>query len=455
MRTPLRRLFAGLFILWALPAFAGEWVIQFDVNQETTILSPDGKTAPRTEKRHYTETVALHENHLVADDEQWRTIFDFKHGQLIRLNLAHQTYTRGSIYPVAAFFEHELSNRNHLGGALRAAKLSPEPVYFDRFWNETVMHMESAQAPADMPVPKIEATQAGTAQEFRYAGQLVARFTPGSAKLTPVLQHRFVNYLAYQCALHPQIRQALAETGAPPQELTFHVTDTGKTSVTTLHLVSSQAADTDSSVLPADAKPEPIDPQNPLAAVLAACDAVAAKPARPTLAEAVKFADAAIAGGRNLDAVLALLEYGLVSGDQPIEAVKERRAAFTDPVCQTYFKAFDQSSKEAAERSLHANDSLDRKNLTKAYMLDVQRANLLEAVGRQNEAVPLFLSVLRANPYHTGALHDLGMIYARGYDEYLAWRCWTTARALYPHHPMLRDIDDFERKLVVRQLDFF
>jgi hypothetical protein len=445
-----------LLALLILPAQATEWIIRFDVARQKTTKVDAGKVSPPDEDRHHTETVVLGESYLVTDDGQQRRVFDFARVWLTDLTLATNIYVEGPLYPNVAFMEHELANRNMLGSAMRAAKIAQVQLQFDRFWNESTLHMASRNAPAEAPPPKIETVQAGAATEFRYNGEVVARFIPSTEKPPPALYHRFINYLAYQCDLHPQIRQAIADTGALPQELAIHGRNLNATSLTTLRLVSAGAAESDSRALPAEARLMPPAANNALLQVLATVDAAAAQPARPTLQEADRFADAAIAARRPLDALLALLEYSLSTGGQPAEAMNKHRDIYgSDQSCQTYLKAFDQSSKPAAERSLKLNQSLNRKNLTKAYMLDVQRANLLDATGHQGEAIQLFLGVLRANPYHTGALHDLGSLYARGYEEYNAWRCWDAARRLYPHHPMMNEVTQFERDLTVRQLDFF
>ena len=63
--------------------------------------------------------------------------------------------------------------------------------------------------------------------------------------------------------------------------------------------------------------------------------------------------------------------------------------------------------------------------------------------------------MLRANPYHAGALHDLGMLYLRSYDHSKAWLCWDAARRLYPSHPLMSDVIRIEQEVLKNQPDFF
>lgn len=450
-----RHLALTLFLLICRPATAAEWILTFAAIEERVIGSPDGKAPPRNETHQYTQTVALGADYLAVQDDRQKTVYDFARRRLLIVELAPATYNDLSLYHLPGFLEYELSNRNAIGATLRATKVGRMGDTFSRFANETALRVESRRAPPDSPIPVIETIKQEDTLVFLHGGVVAARFSPATATLPANHQHRFVNYLAYACRIHPQIRRAIAGTGAIPREFVFMWNNTNTQTTTTLRLVSSAAAINDSSILPAEAKPA-THADDPLFALLDHCADAARDADRPDRAAVVKFADEALAAKRPLDAMLALLEFGLQSGEQLTGEIRRHHEAFNrDPACQAFRQAYGQSDKATVEKNLAANAAIDRRGLGKAHMLDLQRANLLERAGQPREAIEHFFKVLQANPWHAGALHDLGMVYARGFEPGKAWLCWDLARRLYPKHPMMSDVNRMEEELVRNQPDFF
>lgn len=453
MKHPLRPLLLCC-LLFATSLRAEEFVVTFDVTEERETANPKG-AAPSRETRRYLQTVALGENHLVIQNERQKTVHDFARRRMIVLNRPENTYDDWSLYSLPAFLEHEIANRVVLGGAMKAAGVAGAAALFDRFDAESELRTEARGAPPGSAAPVIETAPAGDALEFRHESRTVARFAPADTALPEPWRHRFVNYLAYGCALHPRIRAAIAERQALPRELTFTTRTMNATTTLTLVLRSAAAVAADSSVLPAGAKPA-AHAGDPLWPVLAAVNRAADAPARARRAEAVRFANDALKARRPLDAFLGLLEHGLESGEMLNDEIRNRRDAFNRDVrFQAYGKAREQDTKPAAEKSLARNLAIDRTGLIRAHMLDLQRANLLERAGRPGEAIGSYFKVLQANPRHAGALHDLGAVYARGFEPQKAWLCWDAARRLYPNHFMLANVAEVERRLLRSQPDFF
>ena len=444
-----------LFLIFCLSVHAEEWALTFAVTENKIIESPKGDAPPRNETRHYTQTVVLGPDRLAVQDDRQKIIYDFSRRSMLVLDLAANTYNEWSLYGLPSFFEHELSNRTALGAVMRAAKIQQTEAIFLRYDNETALRVETRSAPRDFPAPIIKSVKQEGAFEFRHADAVVVRFVPADKPLPVAWHHRFVNYLAYSCCIHPQIRRTIAETKAIPQELTFTSRNTGTLTTTTLRLVSSLSVSTDSAALPAGAK-RAAHSNELFFELLTAIETTARNPDRPARAETVTLADQAVTRGQPLEAMLALLEFGLQSGDNLTVDIQRHRKSFDrDPACQAYLKAFGQKDKAAAEKSLVINVSINRQGLTKTHMLDLQRANLLERTGHAREAIEHYFTVLRANPYHAGALHDLGMLYLRGYDHSKAWLCWDAARRLYPNHPLMSDVIRIEQEVLKNQPDFF
>lgn len=439
-----------------LSASAEEWILTFDTREEKITTGPTGDAPPKTATRTYTWTVVLGADYLVLQDDRRKTVFDFTRKRMRLADLTNKTLNDLSLFHLPSFFEHELANRARLGAAMRSAKIEQAAESFNRFDDETALRVTlPAKSQFDLPPPVIEAVTKAGAIEFRHAGKTAVRFEPSTAALPATWHHRFVNFLAYGCNIHPGIRRGIAATGATPQELMFTWRTLNTSTTMSLRLISSVAASTNSSDLPPDARPA-APAGHPLAAILARVTSAADDPARPSPESVTQFADEAIEAKRPLDALMALIEYGLQSGVKLTDALRRHNAVFKrDPACQAYSSAFAQSDKPTVEKSLAINAGIDRHGLAKAHMLDLQRANLLERAGRPREALDALLKVVQANPCHTGALHDLGGLFLRNYEHDKAWLCWDAARRLYPGHPMMRDVIRIELDLVGNQPDFF
>lgn len=439
----------------AVPVRAAEWVLVYRVTDEVTITSPEANVPPRTEHRAYTETIALTPTCLVVQDDRQKQIRDFAHRRWITLNLADQTFDDWPLCGLVDFLAAELNNRNALGAGLRAAKIDQASLQFERFDSETELRLESAPHPRNAPAPRIEQVNVGQVIEFRHGDRTVVRFTPSDTTLPAAFQPRFVNFLAYHCAIHPQIRAALVAAQVLPRELVFTSNNLNRRTTTTMELTSASLESTDHRQLPPAATPA-LHGGEPVFALIAKVREAERTGHRPTRTEAIAFADAAIAAGRPLDGLMALLEFGLQSGEQLGAEIRQRRATFAlDAACTRYLQAFAQSSQAECEQGLAANAMLSRDHLQRGYMLDLQRANHLDRLHRVDEALACYVKVIEANPFHAGALHDLGLLLANTYEHIQAWLCWDTARRLYPDHPMFRDITEREHRLVATCPDFF
>lgn len=446
---------AALFALLVTHASGREWHLTYTATKQQTTQDPKGDVPPRIETRSYTETIALGDDVLVVQNDRQKIIHDFSRRRFVVLNLDSNTYDEWSLFSMVDAREVELLNRNALRAALHSAKVDEAHVPFDRFDNETALHVRSLPNPHNAPEPIIEQGSVDNRMEFRHRNQTVVRFTPSDTTLPAELRHRFDNYLAYSCAIHPDIRHVLRNAEFIPKELVFTSRELNKVTTTTFHLVSAAPSDSDSSALPAAATPTSHE-DDPVLQLIASIREAERTGRRPTRRDAVAFANSAFADGRMLDGLMALLEHGLQSGEQLTDEIRKHRPKFAnDRACQIYLQAFDQSTKEACEQALAANASIDRPGLQRAYMLELQRANHLDRLGKSAEAIECYLTVIRGNPFHAGALHDLGMLLARTWEHPKAWLCWDTARRLYPDHPMFSDVREREKQLLSRYPEFF
>jgi tetratricopeptide (TPR) repeat protein len=452
----LRRIVCAAFTIFCVTlARADGWILTYDATDVVTIESPDGAEPSRTETRKYFQSIVLSEHTLVVEDERRAIFYDFDRRRTVDLDLASKTYREWSLFSLPDLLHAELMNRNALGAATRAGRIDQVAKFFDRFNCETELRVKSRSHPANSPDPVIEQSALNPGIDFHCEGRKAVRFVPADVRLPAELHHRFVNYLAYSCAIHPRIRDAISATRAIPQELIFTSRASNRETTTTLRLNSSRKSDADSSRLPVGARPAEVT-NDPVYQLLEHVREAERRGQRPTRSDAIAFAQSRIDSGDNLDGLMALLEYGLQSGEQLTDEIRRHRKIFEhDAPCQRYLKAFDQSSKAASEQGLAINSAIVRTNLQKAYMLDLQRANHLDRLGKSDEALQEYIKVIRANPFHAGALHDLGMLLTRRYSQPTAWACWDTARRLYPAHPMFKDVTEREERLRAENPDFF
>jgi hypothetical protein len=435
---------AACVLLIARTAGAEEWRLTYAYSEQKQTDSPKGDAPPKHEVRAFPVTIILGSQYLIAKGDRQETVYDFRSRRIIRLNLVNNLYSDRSLYSDIGFRVSELVNRMGIDAALKATKLGVQ----GRFDNESCLSLEMPPGFRQTePDPVIERTKLGaTGWEFCHDGHAAVEFVPAIAQIPGLFYRRFGGFLRHECCIHPEIIREITASGQIPQRLVvrWHYWTVSTTS--SFELTSVAYAEKDSTVLPTDATPE--TPSGALGRVLALVRDEGRSTHRPTRSEAGQFADQAIAEKKYLDAGLALIEYGLQSGEQPADEMRAHSKEFQgDESWRRYLASFDQSTKEACQNSLKVNGTLDRTKLKKGYMLDLQRADLLMQVGHAKEAEELFLHVLEANPFLTGVYHDLGQLYCKEFEQSTAWVCFDTGRMLYPSHPIMRDIDALEQRL--------
>ena len=462
---------AAAFLFPVHPARAEEWQITYSVTQEQLLKDPQGTAAPKKQERSYILTITLGQQHLAADDGHEKRVYNFARRRMLQLNLDKHEYDDWSLYSNIGSRVREIQNRFAIGASWRATKFAAQE-YFGRFDNETNLGIVLPEMKLDEPEPVIEREDLpGGGLDFRHDGLSVVQFIPATTALPVLFSPRFASFLAYECNIHPKIRRQLAVADGIPRLLVTHWRLGNQQNTATYRLKSVERLATDSTVVPANFRPAPHQegPFKELFHVISLVrDPVYVKQ-RITRDGAGQFAKDVIAAKRPLDACLALIEYGLQSGEQNPDDLRQYKREFEqDNQCRLYLASLDQSSDEACRKSLASCESIDRTGLRKAYMLDLQRADLLQILGRgrggattpaeQNQTVTaetLFLKVLAANPFLAGAYHDLGALYDETFRSSLAWLCFDTGRQISPDHRLLKDITTLEQRFQHDFLDYF
>ncbi|MGH8020176.1 MAG: hypothetical protein ACREIA_18240 [Opitutaceae bacterium] len=450
-------------------AAADEWQLGLRVTR-TTITSPavkpspvtDGSSAPVTNtsapeapltETHITEEqVSFGGGHMVIADEEKTKIYDFTAKRYFVLPAAADDYEDISLYALCAFRVRELQNRLFLGEAMGSAGVQADNVSFDRLDMESLFGLELPNKPsraAGITAKPGEAFARNALADgtvtFSREGRAVTSFTPGSIRLSGARRRHWERYIVHACHIHPRIRSQIIAGGHLPGRLEFSAKDMNRTEKIAIEFIGTASApDRAPARRLAGRTPRPPGAAKELEAIVTR----AASTAPPTKADAIAFARKAIAEDRPLDGLLALLEYGLQSGDQPTGEIRRHNDVFKeDSQCRRFFSGGPQSTKEERERTLAAYDSIEREGLEKACVLDILRANMLAPLGKPAEAKRLFLAALEANPFLSGVYNDLGNLYYHAYNMAAAWVCWDAGRRLHPDHPLLESATDLERRL--------
>jgi len=180
----------------------------------------------------------------------------------------------------------------------------------------------------------------------------------------------------------------------------------------------------------------------------------------------------AIKGGKKFEAFLLYVELNLQHGTQAANCRPGGVTAFfpcltpeeigrktaDDPRVQALQNSFEleQAQHNLAE-AIEMRRKIQRDDVPDGYVVDDFLANSLSMKGQGGEAVSLFLTAIRGNPYVSSYYKDLGDHFFREFRADLAWLCYDLGRAI-PERDVtgnLSSIDRLERQLASRNPQFF
>lgn len=407
-------------------------------------------------------TVVIADDFLDVTRGARRTVYDFKLRRVIELDLNARRFSSTSLYAGIAFRVFERRNRTALGTALRGATL---PEGMKPFWVESQLGViDPAQ-----PRPAIQNQRAADGSlTFRFEGADVVRFVPSAEAVPDAERVRFARALRYLTQIHPTILDQILAANIVPATLTYvGVATTAKSSVTLilksvdrLSVEFPLAADFTSETLrnePNDALGSALNGIVPL--MLQAVAGQYGAGARSVEASHAMIGDA-LGSGATFQAVLLSFELMLQHGQQAVTCANAPAAprcyslrevadvARGDPRAQAYLQALQIESQDQ-NRAIELRQGIARSGLTQAAALDIMLANGLSQSQKHSEALPLFLSAIRANPYVASFYKDLGDHFLRDYRTDLAWICFDLGRMLPGADATgnFRAIDQLEQQL--------
>jgi hypothetical protein len=430
----------------------------FDATREVKPgLTDQPNQSPKPEVVSWTATVGLAKDYFsMVEPGGVTAIFHFPTRRIVTLEPSKKTFSDDSLYGLVAFRVNELINR----GAQRAAFLALEKretspqrrkqldsllKSFDRFRSESQFSLLTPVKDNVVTVAAFQTVPHGKGWDIVYDGETVVRFVPSGVRVPDAFLRSYHHYLSYSCQIHPLIRDKILATRMVPETLSFANVGMLEKRSTTFKLRSAATVVEEWAGIPRDYTREH-NPASRLDRVLQKFEVQKDQIHLTSRSEMIQFVDEAMKRNAYLDAYLEWWEYFHITGDTAMDVRRwvvgtrsEQLRPFTRPRAQ---------SREADASYAEELKAIDRKGLTKGYMIDVTRAGLLSQLGRADEAEDLYLKALEANPALTGAFEMLGEIYYREFRTNEAWRCFDTARKIGPNTRFLKEVQSLEARLV-------
>jgi len=405
---------------------------------ETTATEGQQGAAP-TPRTESTFVVTLGPDRLAVQRGERATVWLFDEELRRVVDLEAATYTQVSTLARASFVQQELQNRRKQREVLAAGNVD-EPSF----------------APFELSVlfgwyaydDRFELTRSERDGQVRYqqGDELVTAWRLADEQLTEAQRRMFTRLLQRLAHVHPKLQKELADGGRAPRELVFRWLDVARRSEATWTLERAERLDSFPFDTQGMRRVFRDDALGRIEALVHTPDAEG-RPQRLTGKQFLERAEAAAGAGSYRDAMLLFVEFGLSTGESTPDVA---RRLLSSEEARKQLRATGEAigavnSKPAKALELLA--ALDRADYSRPAMLGVFRANALRGLGRVDEAIDVFLEVLKESPFLVAAWADLGKYYVDRYRMEDAWRAWDLGRHVDAQHGCWRMPAAWERRL--------
>ena len=434
--------------------FAKELCLTYNVKTKQVIEAKEGKKEEKNSESQI--IVGLGNDYFYVSNNGSKRVFDFQRKRIIDIDNTNKVYRDISLFSDIGFRYMEFQNRIFLRDVLNAAAVKSKANIPEQ---EGMFDIESlfAIVKSGSPEPLIIENKQGDNHEYSFNNQIVVECKLSNNLLSDTQGWIFDKYLIYQCCLHPQIRKKIISKKQIPQYLKYIYKETGRMVSVEMDLVKSVFEENDTYAVPADYTKLYEVSSKELAIIISNVMLGKSQIKRLEKPDFYKIADDLRAKGSYFDAVLVILEYGLQTGDNSADKMREILSAQnnSDPRLKVFLQIQSPKDKEAAQAVSKAYESINRAGLNHGYVIDIMLADNEMLLGNSAKAQELFIKVLNKNPYLIGVYKDLGDVFNTSYETPSAWQCWDTARFLYPDHKMLQQANEYEKWLANNFPDFF
>ncbi len=442
-----------LVLLFGACVARADLQLEFESTVKTT-PHQQASDPPHTQPQQpETETTPLHltlgEGYFSFQDDQRQQICDFSKRVIYDIHLKAGTYTERSLYSDVGFRVYELKNRMMIGEVLDIAEAAKsQKISYGRV---LVEHLFSLPAEGD-PVA-LTPDQNDTQTVYAWQGKPLAQISRDVVEVDPTHRDAFIRFLRYFSQGHPQILEHLNALTGIPSQLTVTQHNMGRIQSKSLTYRSHKVTPSQPYNLEGL---EETQPKGDLTQLLAQAPPAGPDAINHAAQQVLADADAAFTNGQHLDAMLAYLEYTLMTGQDMHDWLEPKRDQLVaDPHVVTLMSALKAKSKNGAKQTIQALSQLKETAQSHEHVLLIFEANTHTSLGHPGKSIPLFHQALLANPLIVGAWKDLGDLYRITYQMPDAWRCWDHARTILPTHRMLTDLNHFEDWLVANHPGFF
>lgn len=430
---------AGVLCASAAPAFA---VLSFDMSVATRYaVAAHGDNPPPDEIKQY--KVVLGERYISVSTAGESTIYDFASRRRYQIDLASATYVDYSLFDVAGFRKSELSNREGIAKMLRMAEAVP---VFDPVFDE---HNLSLAAPGRT---LSESKEAG-AIVLAVDGNPLAHIPPGGTSIGASDAAQFERMLRYSFGGHPLVLARLSRDKRVPAGFVMHHKRIGYSEARTYTIGALRHS------APASYDLKPYTPGtvrgNEIDQLLDKAQANAGPPSAATRQAFEAEIAQAFAEKRAFDGMLSMSEWSFVGGEPMKPSAQQVAMLRADPATQAYMGAMRDKSKAGLKAAIARMQELRKASTRKQHIVMLFEANLRGQLGDVNGALPLYVSVLRANPALAGAYKDMGDALYRGYDMARAWRSWDAGRRMAPALGLFKQVNQHEQILLREHPEYF
>ncbi|PRC93503.1 hypothetical protein [Solimicrobium silvestre] len=406
---------------------------------------PDSKTPADTQE---SLDVTLDSGYMSMRSANEIKIFDFKTRRRFTLDDATKTYMDYSIYDTVGFRDLEFQNRENLNKRLAAAKIDVD--------THRTIDNEHLFAVQSQTQRHVEEKDVGDDLEFSIEGRELARWSKAGVKVSAEDSSRFVNFLRYKLGGHPQILKRLAASGVIPNKIVLTFNEFWGTTTCTIVVNSAHQIDDVAYDLSAFSRRQAAKSSDKLDQILGQDRGITAAKLEHAKNGILTQQASDIRDGKLLDAMLAVFEFSLTTGQQIPPFTPDQLAKIRlDSSVQNLTHALGASTKEAMPDAITTLVNLRLNAPNKAYILKIFEANDRLKLGDSDAAKALFAEVLQTNPYIAGVYKDLGDLFYMRFDTAHAWQCWDIGRQIAPEFTNLKAVSQYEDLLTTQHSEYF
>lgn len=372
-------------------------------------------------------------------------VFDFARKRRYDIDLKANTYVDYSLYDSVGFRVMEAQNRANMRRAMAAAKV--EGAMSDPVFDEQSLSLQS------QPGRTLTEALDGADTVLSVDGKPLLRIGAGGSAVGAQDAAAFARYLRYQFGGHPLVLAKLVSLGRVPAKFVMYFREIGGTQTLTFDIAALKQSSAPAYDLARYT--ERAGSADEIDQVLERARAVRVS----TEADRIQFEkdqEAAFAGKRPFDAMLGAVEWTLMTGAPMKPFAPERQAMLqADPSVRAVSGAMNPRDKAGFQAAVQVMQTMRAQTMSKRHMLQLFEANDRMKLGEHRTALPMFASVLRANPALAGAYKDMGDTLFVSFDMPRAWRSWDQGRRIAPQLDLFEAVNQFEQKLAREHPEYF